>query len=70
MLPEASQFSISKAVCFDPEVGQPGVFTYKQQFQPRLPISSSKGKEPQGLARIVEVHTDESDREAGPLKFT
>ena len=55
-LPEVSQFSISKAVCFDPEVGQPGVFTYKQQFRPRSPISS-KGKEPQNLARIVEVHT-------------
>ena len=69
MLPEASQFSVSKAVRFDPEVGQPGVFAYKQQFWPRLPISS-KGKEPQSLARIVKVQTDESNSKAGPSKFT
>ena len=56
-------------VCFDPEVGQPGEFTYKRQFQPSSPISG-KGKEPQGLARIADVHTNESDSKVGPLQFT
>lgn len=68
-LPEASQFSISKVVHFNPEVGQPGVFAYKQQFQTRSTITS-KGKELQGLARIAEVHTNESNSKVGPSKFT
>lgn len=27
--PKARQFSVLKVVCFNPEVGQPGMFTYK-----------------------------------------
>ena len=67
--PKASQFSVSKVVRFDPEAGQPGVFAYKRQFWPRSP-TTAKGKTPQTSARITEVHTDESDSEAGPSKFT
>jgi hypothetical protein len=55
--------SNNKTVCFEPTVGQPGVYAYKKQ-------SSIKGKAKEATPpRIVEIHSKDSS-EAEPTRFT
>jgi hypothetical protein len=53
----------NKVTCFEPELGQPGMYVYRKQ-------GSSKGKAKEAVPlHIVEIHS-EDDSTAEPTKFT